>query len=272
MLRRGTAGQPSAPSRRGWAPIIAVAVGALVLLLAGSGTASAMQDGSSSSDPSIELIPAISATVDAPAPGASIELAPAASAVAGVTATGDAAADLGVRVASDLGKPDVALGAAVARVLPASRAGIAAAVGRDMAGIANVLAASRIDAGAADAGATTVDDGGVSIELIPATSSEIAPPTAGPDQVSGTAALPVAGTMTGAGDDGAALTTNSAPIAASSEVPDSARAEAASGPAAGASAGTGSRISLTWFIGAAIVVLLGGAAVILARSRRPVRH
>ncbi|OJV23527.1 MAG: hypothetical protein BGO26_12550 [Actinobacteria bacterium 69-20] len=268
MLRRGTAGQASAPSRRGWAPIVAVA-GALVLLLAGSGTASAMQGGSSSADPSIELIPAVSATVDAPASGAAIEIAPAASAVAGVIAAGDAAADLGGRVAPDLGKPDVALDAAAARVLPASRAGVAAAVGRDTAGMANVLAAARVDTGAADAGATTVDDGGVSIELVPATSSEIAPPTAGPDQASGTAALPVAGTMTGAGDDGAASTTNSAPVVVPMAVAPSAGPEAASGPAAGAGGG---RISLTWFIGAAIVVLLGGAAVILARARRPVRH
>jgi len=52
-------------------------------------------------------------------------------------------------------------------------------------------------------------------------------------------------------------------------VAPSAGPEAASGPAAGAGGG---RISLTWFIGAAIVVLLGGAAVILARARRPVRH
>lgn len=239
---------------RGARAVGVILAAAVALLFVGVGTASALQvdpppgGGSQhavgSVTPSIELIPAVSATIIAPAPGVAIELIPATSATLASTPVGT---ETGARAGS--------------HVLPAAvhvRQKPAAAGDSDAAALAT----------------TTISEGSVSIELIPATSSEIAP-TPAPAPADSTAAQPAADHASRANGSGAAVQTTAAQTTAPATTGAesvSVLAEAGSVSPAAAIGHAGPSRALGWILAAAVAVLLGGAAVIIAHTRRPVRH
>lgn len=224
--------------------VAATLVAIVASLWLGVGAASAMQAlpgpvGGAQRDhvgaASVQLIPAVSATIVAPAPGVAIELIPATSATL-PSAT---------RASEPVG----------ARVVPAA------------VHLRQISAAG--DAGAAPLATTTVVEGSVSIELIPATSSQIAPATASADADS--AAARAAGGRSSSATAGDGTRTDAATETTGAES-ISVLAESSSIAPAGTAAHSAPPAALPWVLVAAVALLLAGAALMLARARRPIRH